>query len=88
MKSQIKKTIAILLAVLFLVTVTVTTVSAYTTVGGVTNDKNTIVIHHNNNHFGDHGGPKTNANAGLSIWYISMYLHKEAWSRIDFVPVM
>ena len=41
--ARVTKTMAILLAVLFLVTVT--TVSAYTTIGGETNDRNTIVIH-------------------------------------------
>ncbi len=25
-----------------------------------------------------------NANAGLSAWYLSMYLHKEAWGRLGF----
>ena len=25
-----------------------------------------------------------NANAGLSGWYLSMYLHKEAWGRLGF----
>jgi hypothetical protein len=51
--NRIKKTLAILLAVLFLVTVTVTTVSAYTTIGGETNDRNTIVIH-DKHFFGGH----------------------------------
>ncbi len=49
--ARVIKTMAILLAVLFLVTVT--TVSAYTTIGGETNDRNTIVIHDDKHRFGD-----------------------------------
>ena len=50
--ARVTKTMAILLAVLFLVTVT--TVSAYTTIVGETNDGNTIIIHENKQRFGSH----------------------------------
>jgi hypothetical protein len=48
--ARVTKTVAILLAVLFLVT----TVSAYTNIGGEINDRNTIVIHNNKHRFGNH----------------------------------
>ncbi len=50
--ARVTKIMAILLAVLFLVTVT--TVSAYTTIGGETNDRNTIIIHDDKHRFVDH----------------------------------
>ncbi len=50
--ARVTKTMAILLAVLFLVTVT--TVSAYTTIDGETKDRNTIVIHNDKHRFGNH----------------------------------
>ncbi len=50
--ARVTKTVVILLVVLFLVTVT--TVSAYTAIGGEKNDRNTIAIHENKQHFGNH----------------------------------
>lgn len=51
---RVIKTMAILLAVCLLVSLTAVAASAYTTISGETNDRNTIVIHDNNHRFGDH----------------------------------